>query len=517
MVAPTTNRPNKQRLSLRWMLIPSMFLLIAAFFSFMSIQMALLQKQKQQDEQYNHPHGSYERVKPLMGFRKEARKTFKKPRSTGNVSAARSNYSDNSTMIQESNPPAAPKSNTVSSTITTSQIKPELCLDPVQRCLGVKDDVARRDRPPAPLDAPLTLALADAALRGGYRNQYMRFVSLIGYALNKGFTQILLPSVRWYAADQNTVPFEILWDVDYWNAQATNVTAILGQGHALPKFVPYDPTMQDWNPQSGLFRGGCRRAGALIRGGRNVDVWTSSEMSNSTQPYGVGGGRVLGTLWYNYLQYQRRGVTSNIKLLDLERAISSALRPSATLQSFITKCQGNRGSKYVALHARVEPYMMVHIPCKQLKVRNLTYTMDLVTHHLDENADDIFVAISMPEMQERYPYYLPTFKPYYEQHKENLAMLQASLNGGIQVGNHTKHVFTCGEATVQFHDNCLEKVVASALNFETAVQADVFVGTPVSSWSTHVWKERLFLSKGHNYEYTPEGLQPVKELPHFRC
>jgi hypothetical protein len=42
-----------------------------------------------------------------------------------------------------------------------------------------------------------TLALADPVLRDGYRNQVFRLTAFVKYALQHGFEEILLPSIRW--------------------------------------------------------------------------------------------------------------------------------------------------------------------------------------------------------------------------------------------------------------------------------------------------------------------------------
>jgi hypothetical protein len=68
-----------------------------------------------------------------------------------------------------------------------------------------------------------TLALLyPTGLVGGYRNQAMRFVAFVHYAVSNDFRQILLPSLQWstrYNGDSVFWPiaFSELFDVEHWN------------------------------------------------------------------------------------------------------------------------------------------------------------------------------------------------------------------------------------------------------------------------------------------------------------
>ena len=84
-----------------------------------------------------------------------------------------------------------------------------------------------------------TLVLFDPRLLGGYRNQHMRFVAFVNFAVQNAIPQILLPSLRWGVAQGaekgNDAPFEYLFDVAYWNERA--------EMEGLPRLVRYDASV----------------------------------------------------------------------------------------------------------------------------------------------------------------------------------------------------------------------------------------------------------------------------------
>jgi len=84
-----------------------------------------------------------------------------------------------------------------------------------------------------------TLVHYDPHFLGGYRNQHMRFVSFIHYAVTNSIPQILLNSLRWGVSQGKhsgkDAPFEYLFDVIYWNENAERM--------GLPRLVRYDGTV----------------------------------------------------------------------------------------------------------------------------------------------------------------------------------------------------------------------------------------------------------------------------------
>jgi hypothetical protein len=89
---------------------------------------------------------------------------------------------------------------------------------------------------PQPL---LTLVHFDPKFLGGYRNQHMRFVAFVNFAVENRIPQILLPSIRWGVAQGEyagrDVSFEYLFDVVHWNEHAERA--------GLPRLVRYDASV----------------------------------------------------------------------------------------------------------------------------------------------------------------------------------------------------------------------------------------------------------------------------------
>lgn len=75
-------------------------------------------------------------------------------------------------------------------------------------------------------DEQVLALLTPPGIIGGYRNQFIRFVSLVKYAQTNGIGKLLLPSLLWstthIAANDEMrffpVPMQSLFDVEYWNA-----------------------------------------------------------------------------------------------------------------------------------------------------------------------------------------------------------------------------------------------------------------------------------------------------------
>ena len=109
-----------------------------------------------------------------------------------------------------------------------------------------KDDIKNNDRSSidyfihvtAPKPLP-TLVHFDPIFLGGYRNQHMRFVAFVNFAVQNSIPQLLLPSLRWGVAQGEhrgrDAPFDYLFDVAYWNERAERV--------GLPRLVRYDATV----------------------------------------------------------------------------------------------------------------------------------------------------------------------------------------------------------------------------------------------------------------------------------
>ena len=87
--------------------------------------------------------------------------------------------------------------------------------------------------------------LSPPGIIGGYRNQFIRFISFLKYAQIHNIPNILLPSLLWsttHRAANNEmnffpIPMQSLFDIDYWN---TFVVAVQDtNNYTLPLLVEF--------------------------------------------------------------------------------------------------------------------------------------------------------------------------------------------------------------------------------------------------------------------------------------
>ena len=116
---------------------------------------------------------------------------------------------------------------------------------------------------PQPL---LTLVHFDPKFLGGYRNQHMRFVSFVNFAVQNSIPQLLLPSIRWGVTQGENkgrdVSFEYLFDVVHWNEHAERA--------GLPRLVRYD---------AGVLEGRRRRSGGITETMDNNNATRASSIA----------------------------------------------------------------------------------------------------------------------------------------------------------------------------------------------------------------------------------------------
>jgi len=376
--------------------------------------------------------------------------------------------------------------------------------------------------------AKRTVALAAPVLKGGYRNQYMRFVGLVSQALTAD-QNILLESVKWHEkSTHNAIPFAMLWNVDVWNAHPH-----------LPKLIPFHITQhRQFNTKTTIFAGSCPSVIQWFQSPHRTSLL--AENKEMTLPFAAGGARngQPGNLWDYYRARDKYGLQielgaigssshtgkkESISLQTLEEWILSSMEPSVIVQSLVDSLKP-KGNKYMALHPRIEPEMMDHRHCQADKIYNLNAILDMVTEYPDFDSTtypELFVAVAMPQMMERQH---SRNNLWYKDHIQNVQVLQTIFKEGLTKsrtdGNHHWHVWTAGESSLEDRNvnQCMLQLMASIVNMELAIQADVFIGTAISTWSTSVWKYRHYRGLP-NYEFTKEGgIKKLEGLPAaFRC
>eukprot|EP01082_Thalassiosira_pseudonana_P007036 g15044.t1 g15044 contig21:434327-435949(-) len=456
-----------------------------------------------------------------------------------------------------------------------------------------------------------TLVHSDPHFLGGFRNQHMRFVAFVNYAVQNNINQILLPSLRWGDAHSKgkSMRHEYLFDVQYWNERAIS--------KGLPLLVRYDANVLEgksmsgngtqqyeehhvfpcWNATSGLYSGfdesilrsdkiNMRRIDTLSEIGKDNptlfhcrgELSSDAESNHSTiirsfmhlVPYG--GGTGAGRLWNEYgrLQGSRKSASETIVVNNqtmnvypehgpVEKAIFQLLRPTDRIQSTLEEAlrtaattnstkslSSTQVPRVLALHPRVEQEMLTH-RCSRFMESNLTTVFERLRTFPGfqdgeksrvYNFDLVFVAISKGQLEKKLDNGIRP--PLLDIMNGNLAALtNARRHGLFGIGIP---IFESGVETAsklwfedRHHDKLIHtftadslgvtELVASVINFFTAVKSDIFVGVRGSSYSTDVFSARYYGIQepnddsadsnggGRNYILGPDGIKELFGAP----
>lgn len=341
-----------------------------------------------------------------------------------------------------------------------------------------------------------TLGFAQRTFYSGYRNEAMAFTYFIMYAKENNYSQIFLPGLRWkdLFGTNKPVPHEVLFDVVHWNSFYP----------ALPRFVGYHPSFENVHPKS--------------------FGWVIPENTTATKPY-IFGRQIQ--LFNKYKQYTKRVQATGEPRSPTEiLMLQGALRPNPLIEEIISGLHESRhvgedGKRqtYMSLHARVEPDMQRHTPCRDYKVRELSRIINMVENKF-EAPSSLVIALSREILEEEG---LNVTLSNNTLAGENLRLLNKMRDEGLWGGRVP--VYEAGSsrlADIPYFRNALS-IGGSVLNFFLAVEADVFIGTRVLSYSTDVIATRFFRNLTENYFYMPHGLEraydPVKDHapPRFAC
>lgn len=307
------------------------------------------------------------------------------------------------------------------------------------------------------------------------------------------------------------------------------------------------------------------------------------DVQHCQNPVVYGGGRSFGRLWNDAIKHRKKKMGQNQPTKGEGRSASSsssrsnipfqqdvhvlrALRPAPAWREVGQQCvqqhvgvhanaddatsisaqrrqqdtstettTTKRPYKYVALHARIELDMMAHTCGKDME-RNLTKIVQQVqelaasvatTRSDDDNGNSqnvqgLFVAVSRSGMQAIGSSY-HRFQAYADDNLQTLDRLVRATTD-----KNPLRVFECGENMLQEYYQAHPDVpdhgslLQSVINFDIAVNADIFVGVRKSSYSTDVWTNRYHQGKGDtNYEYTKSGTRKIENgglpTPHINC
>jgi hypothetical protein len=296
-------------------------------------------------------------------------------------------------------------------------------------------------------------------------------------------------------------------------------------------------------------------------------------VEHCTRPFVHGGGRMAGRLWNEYLGLHQEVSTARKKNKNKDinegvyESVLRALQPREKwrrvgiehcLRSPSSNVEDSGGdNNYAAVHARIEPEMMAH-PCGRNMERNLTVILDHVARLLLKNQSStsttstmsVVVAVSREGLVD------PRFPQFLELSRANLHTLNEYTGGTAvkeddadedEIRNDRQPlmkrkllhgqfpVVECGgEMMARYYrslasgssnpdrigdHNTYGTLLEQVINFDVAVQAKVFVGVELSSYSNAIWTTRFLLNKGANYKYTTSGIEPVVGMPppHSNC
>jgi len=324
---------------------------------------------------------------------------------------------------------------------------------------------------------------------GGFRNLVFIFTAFVMKARTLNFTQILLPSLTWNAAyaSEIYVEHEILFDISHWNSFYP----------LLPRLVPYDPMAHDqYDVQS-----------------HNITV----QAENATRPHAI----FPKTSWFwDYKIYAMEVSESHYHVRNpVDELIrgGGALRPSYGLQTIMTNILESHDTfnhTYIALHARIEPDMQKHSSCREIYEGNLTKIFQLLEDHfIHPPAQSLFIAINRPALESEAV--IPTTPIENRTREEKLAALAAenlvALNNAIDYGlfGGTVKVFEGGVATVVNTSifKGFPDISGAIIDFYLAIEASIFIGTPVSSFSSDIVATRFYEDRSKkNYFYDGQKL-----------
>lgn len=454
---------------------------------------------------------------------KEQRAELKAAESSAEAAAASNDDEFDNATIQASQlqHDAILQSRSGASAVVIPNITSLGCIDLVRKCMRFKAEKKPSlekadDRMTA--DMNKTVALVSPVLKGGFRNQYMRFVALVATAMTNGH-DILVESVKWHEKSSHSgIPFDMIYNVSIWNEYATT--------NNLPQMVYHNHVLhRQWNVKTTAFRGQCPAVIAWFQSPHKTSLL--APVKEMTLPYPAGGARSgqPGNLWDYYRARDKFGLQielpdgSAISLQVLEERLFHAMQLSDVVQSLVDSLKPS--TPYIALHPRIEPEMLDHRYCQDEKEGDLYKIINMVEKSFAETYKEIFVAVAMPQMVKP----VKGNPKWNKVHNANLALLQDLFQRGhydsVDKTKKLFHVWTAGEASLvdRSVNQCMITLLASLVNLELAIQSDVFIGTSVSTWSTSVWKMRHWRGTKENYIFTPfQGIQKLEGLPKpFRC
>ncbi len=205
--------------------------------------------------------------------------------------------------------------------------------------------------------------------------------------------------------------------------------------------------------------------------------------------------------------------------------LKDAFRPHPRIQqvidAFLDSLRENgKPLSFMALHARVEPDMQKHIMCKELKVTNIS---DIVTNlyrqFKEPPVSKVLVILNRAILEEEVSNSNLDNRNTLAEH--NLMVLNEIVEAGLWGGRVQVVEAGTGLAkqSTYFISSKYWALVGSIIDFFLAVEASIFVGTAVSSFSVDIEITRFYREKKENYHYLPDKLElsTATGPPRFDC
>mmetsp|Transcript_18914 Transcript_18914/g.21496 ORF Transcript_18914/g.21496 Transcript_18914/m.21496 type:complete len:480 (-) Transcript_18914:92-1531(-) len=337
----------------------------------------------------------------------------------------------------------------------------------------------------------------------GFCNQYSMFISVIMMATEANHSQILLHGIAWkdtYGTNHR-LRHDYFFDVVHWNAYYPR----------LPRFVTYDKTLHNEVTLENV---------DAIR--PNLKWNIEYPYMNATKPYSIGT-KNKRVAWVRFLQYTKQVEVGKRNRSDAELLMmKEAFKPHPEIQQIIDNFKSLHQMKdLLVLHARIEPDMQKHPVCKEYKVLNISDIVTMIYEKYEEPPVSTVLIVLNREILEQEA---DDTEIDNELATHNLKVLNELVSKGLW-GGRVK-VVEAGSALAKHSGHKLyskyNSLVGSIINFFLAVEANIFIGTRVSSWSGTVINYRFYKEEKMNYFYQPKGLDwvtppLVDHPPRFIC
>jgi hypothetical protein len=347
----------------------------------------------------------------------------------------------------------------------------------------------------------------------------MALTILILDTIKKGHGQLLVERLNQkdlHGSDK-FVPFRELWDLEHWNSFYPK----------LPRFVRYDAILHDqYDDGKMLWR---------VKKEDQKDKYHNQDHSLVTEkpvhPYinGMRQSSLFSRYLYGYGKgkgtYTYNGHRHPAEILMFQ----GALRPTPYLQDIIQKelhaldgTAANETVDYMTLHSRVEPDMQIHDVCWDKKVLNLTQIFAFMEQTWsDPPAPRVFMPINRALMERESKNSKRSQTTTNWIAVENLKALNRARDEGLWGGR--AKVFEFGPKMLKgtrFQHRSM--ITGAILDFEVAINAKIFIGTEVSSFSHDLVATRFFRGLMENYKFLPDGLHHwtppgTEDPPGFCC